>query len=52
MDTYRRKLADPRWQKKRLEILERDGFECNSCGDSSTELHVHHTLDGANGSAR
>lgn len=40
--TYAEKLKDPRWQKKRLEILERDGFICNICFDSSTTLHVHH----------
>lgn len=35
-------LKDPRWQKKRLKILERDGWECNGCGNSETTLHVHH----------
>ena len=33
---------DPRWQKRRLEIMERDGFQCVVCGDKETELHVHH----------
>ena len=33
---------DPRWQKRRLEIMERDGFECVVCGDKESELHVHH----------
>lgn len=40
--TYQEKLKDPRWQKKRLEILQRDNFTCENCGDSETELHVHH----------
>lgn len=40
--TYSQKLRDPRWQKKRLEILSRDGFKCTKCGDGTTELHVHH----------
>jgi hypothetical protein len=40
--TYSEKLRDPRWQKKRLEILNRDGFSCCLCGDKETELHVHH----------
>ncbi len=40
--TYREKLLDPRWQKKRLEILSRDNFICRLCGDSKTTLHVHH----------
>ena len=40
---YSDKLKDPRWQKKRLEILERDGWECTSCGSIDKTLHVHHT---------
>jgi len=42
MTTYREKLLDPRWQRKRLEILQRDEFGCQECGDSETTLHVHH----------
>lgn len=41
---YFRKLTDPRWQKKRLEIFERDGFRCRGCGSSSNTLHVHHLV--------
>jgi 5-methylcytosine-specific restriction endonuclease McrA len=33
---------DPRWQKKRLEILQRDSFRCRSCTDDLTMLHIHH----------
>ena len=40
--TYQEKLKDPRWQKKRLEILQRDGFACTYCGDTRSTLHVHH----------
>jgi len=40
--SYSLKLKDPRWQKKRLEILDRDQFTCTKCGDDETELHVHH----------
>lgn len=40
--TYSEKLKDPRWQKKRLEVLQRDNFTCQLCGDAETELHVHH----------
>lgn len=40
--TYSEKLRDPRWQKKRLEILQRDNFTCKLCSDNTTELHVHH----------
>ncbi len=40
--TYAEKLLDPRWQKKRLEVLERDKFTCQGCGDTRSTLHVHH----------
>lgn len=39
---YRKLLKDPRWQKKRLEILERDNFTCRDTGATDEELHVHH----------
>lgn len=42
MSIYSEKLKDPRWQKKRLEVLERDEFTCQKCADKETELHVHH----------
>lgn len=42
MLTYSDLLKDPRWQRKRLEILERAGWECENCGDSESTLHVHH----------
>jgi len=35
-------LKDPRWQKKRLEILQRDEFSCQICFDTKSTLHVHH----------
>lgn len=40
--TYREKLLDPRWQKKRLEIFDRDDFSCKKCGGKTKTLHVHH----------
>lgn len=40
--TYSEKLKDPRWQKKRLEVLQRDAFTCQLCSDTETELHIHH----------
>lgn len=40
--TYSEKLRDPRWQRKRLEIMERDRFKCRLCGDESSTLNVHH----------
>jgi hypothetical protein len=39
---YSEKLRDPRWQKKRLEVFERDNFTCQCCFDSSSTLAVHH----------
>lgn len=40
--TYSDKLKDPRWQKKRLKVMERDGFACKYCGDTGSTLMVHH----------
>lgn len=40
--TYAQKLKDPRWQKARLEVLNRDGWSCQCCGDSENTLFVHH----------
>lgn len=40
--TYSQKLRDPRWQKKRLLILERDGWKCQCCGATDKNLQVHH----------
>lgn len=42
MSTYSEKLKDPRWQKKRLEILNRDEWECSNCCRTDVTLHVHH----------
>ena len=38
MDQYK----DPRWQKKRLEIMQRDNFTCCMCDDTTSTLNVHH----------
>lgn len=35
-------LKDPRWQRRRLQIFERDNFECKACGSREKTLHVHH----------
>lgn len=40
--TYKEQLKDPRWQKKRLEIMERDGWQCQCCFDRDNTLTVHH----------
>lgn len=39
---YSQKLKDPRWQKKRLEVMERDKFTCRTCGETKETLTVHH----------
>jgi 5-methylcytosine-specific restriction endonuclease McrA len=40
--SYSEKLKDPRWQKKRLEVMQRDNWCCCRCGDKSSPLNVHH----------
>jgi hypothetical protein len=40
--TYSEKLVDPRWQKRRLEIFQRDSFTCQNCKDETATLNVHH----------
>lgn len=40
--TYAEKLRDPRWQRKRLEVMERDGWKCRDCGNANETLTVHH----------
>jgi len=42
MKTYMEKLKHPKWQKKRLYILERDNFTFCYCNDKETELQIHH----------
>lgn len=39
---YSEKFKDPRWQQKRLEVFQRDGFKCLDCGATDRQLHVHH----------
>jgi hypothetical protein len=40
------KYSDSRWQKKRLEVMNRDGFKCKSCGaeGDGVTLNVHHSF--------
>lgn len=42
MPTYAEKLRSPKWQRKRLEVLQAAGFKCETCADTEDELHVHH----------
>ncbi len=39
---YAEKLKDPRWQKCRLEVLDRNNWTCQYCNDTKATLHVHH----------
>jgi len=45
---YKEKLKDPRWQRKRLEVMYRDDFKCTYCSDSKSTLNVHHLSYGQN----
>lgn len=40
--SYSEKLKDPRWQRVRLEVLERAGWKCEACGATESTLHAHH----------
>ena len=39
---YAEQVKDPRWQRKKNSILERDGYMCRNCGNDKNTLHVHH----------
>jgi len=39
---YIEQYKDPRWQKIRLQVLERDNWQCQKCSDIKSTLHVHH----------
>lgn len=41
--TYYELLKHPKWQEKRLRIMERAGFKCEWCYIEDKILHVHHT---------
>jgi hypothetical protein len=43
-NNYLDQYKDPRWQKKRLEIMKRDEFSCQSCNDTESTLNVHHRV--------
>jgi len=40
--TYYEKLKDPRWQRKRLEVMQRSNFCCQQCHRDDVTLNVHH----------
>ena len=39
---YQEQLKSPKWQKKRLDILNLRGFKCEKCNCEENQLHVHH----------
>ena len=40
----RDRYSDPRWQKLRLQIMDRDQWACCKCGDKGSTLNVHHKI--------
>jgi hypothetical protein len=40
--SFKEQYLHPNWQRKRLEVMEAAGFECENCGDSESTLNVHH----------
>src|SRR5689334_17616419 len=42
--SYSEKLRDPRWQKKRLEVMAAANWSCQACGDAKETLNVHHAF--------
>ena len=39
---YSEQLKSPHWQRKRLEVMQRDNFTCVACGEKESQLQVHH----------
>src|SRR5687768_15566275 len=37
-------LRDPRWQRKRLEVMKLADFGCQECGADDQTLNVHHSF--------
>lgn len=44
MSKYSEKLTSPLWQRRRLEIMQRDDFKCHYCGDATEQLEIHHVV--------
>lgn len=40
--SYGELLRDPRWQKLRLQVMERAGWKCEACGGGEETLNCHH----------
>jgi hypothetical protein len=42
--SYAEDLKHPKWQEKRLRVLERARFKCERCADTERSLHAHHKI--------
>lgn len=42
-NSFWEKYKHPKWQEKRLRIMDRDGFQCEQCGSKDSTLNVHHS---------
>jgi len=40
--SYSEKLTDPRWQRRRLEVFNRDNWTCQCCSNKVLQLEIHH----------
>lgn len=41
-ERYRQLLQDPRWQQRRLEVLQKADWRCSRCRSQKANLQVHH----------
>lgn len=41
-EEYMKLLRDPRWQEKRLRVMEAAGFKCQECGAADKTFNVNH----------
>lgn len=42
--SYAEDLKHPRWQERRLRVLEAAGFRCQRCDSNERQLHAHHKV--------
>lgn len=42
--SYAEDIKHPRWQERRLRVLEGAGFSCQRCGSNERQLHAHHKV--------
>ena len=44
MSEYEKKLVSPHWQRRRLEIMQKNDFKCHFCGNADEQLDIHHLI--------